>query len=193
MPKLTAGEIEELLNQRRYLHLATTANDASPSLVPLGFIYKERTIYLTARARAQWLADIRRDPRVCICIDDVPYPHTKITIRNRAEIVYEPGHEDDWRDLRLPQPTPAWTGGTRLTDGTVEWDWNEAYNIMTWNEPRALVAVSVASAKTTSWRLPLVGEYLEEAWSGKYYQSVPRRFRVSRLGPSPDGMRVVSD
>ena len=71
------------------------------------FAYREardRQILLTARESVSWLDHIRRDPRVCLSIDSPRYPLSKVTVRGEAEIVYEPGHDDQWRDRRVPVP-----------------------------------------------------------------------------------------
>ena len=193
LPKLTTEEIDAQLEQGGIVRLATIAADGWPSVVPLGFVYRDRKVLLTARARVRWLADIRRDPRVCATIDRNEYPLRKVTIKGRAEIVYEPGDDDEWRDLRLPLRTEDWTGPTRLPDGSEEWNWSEAYTVMTHDEPRALVAIPIDGSELTSWRMPLVGEYLEQNWAGRYFHARPRRSRVTRIGPTPDMWRVVAE
>jgi nitroimidazol reductase NimA-like FMN-containing flavoprotein (pyridoxamine 5'-phosphate oxidase superfamily) len=194
MPKLSPDEIEEMLGRPRgHLHLATISADGSPSVVPIGFTFRDRTIYLTARARNQWLADIRRDPRVSVSIDDFDYYRRKIIVKGEAKVVYEPGQDDEWRDLRLPLATDYWEGPREQPDGTVEWNWNEAYTAMTRDEPRALVGIPLEGSRVTSWRMPAVGEYLHEAWSSSYHHAPPRRFRVTQLGESPDQWRVVEE
>ena len=65
---------------------------------------------------------------------------------------------------------------------------------MTRDEPRALVAIPLAGAAVTSWRMPRVGEPLEGAWGSRYFRDAPRRFRVTSLeGASPQGWRVVAE
>jgi nitroimidazol reductase NimA-like FMN-containing flavoprotein (pyridoxamine 5'-phosphate oxidase superfamily) len=198
MPKLTSEETEQMLSRGRgILRLGTIRPDGAPVVVPLRFTYRDRTVYLTARARAKWLEDIRRDPRVCVSIDDTDYERKKVTIRSKARVVYEPGEDDKWRDLRLPLRRSSWTGPTRLATGEEEWIFDEAYTEMTWNEPRALVGIALDDSKVTTWRLPRVGEYVHEAWSGGYFEGeAPRRFRVSQLGSNPDepdDWRVIAE
>jgi nitroimidazol reductase NimA-like FMN-containing flavoprotein (pyridoxamine 5'-phosphate oxidase superfamily) len=194
MPKLSQQEIEQMLERRRnHLRLATVDPEGWPSLVPLGFTYRDGTIYLTARAKNRWLANIRRDPRVCVSIDDLDYFRRKITVRGRAEIRFEPGQDDEWRDLRLPLRSDDWIGPTTLPDGTQEWSWSEAYTEMTHDEPRALVALELAASKVTTWRMPDVGEYLNENWSADYYHRPPKRFRITRLGSDPADWKVVEE
>jgi Pyridoxamine 5'-phosphate oxidase len=194
MPKLTQAEIDEMLGRsRNHLRLATINADGWPSVVPLGFTFRDGNIYLTARAKNRWLENIRRDPRVSVSIDDLDYFRRKITVKGTAKVLFEPGQDDEWRDLRLPLPAEDWTGPTTLPDGTVEWAWNEAYTEMTRDEPRALVALSLADSKVTTWRMPDVGEYLHETWKSEYHHRPPKRFKVKSLGPDPAAWRVVEE
>jgi nitroimidazol reductase NimA-like FMN-containing flavoprotein (pyridoxamine 5'-phosphate oxidase superfamily) len=194
MPKLSSAEIDEMLGRpRNHLRLATIAPDGWPALVPLGFTCRDRTIYLTARAKNRWLENIRRDPRVCVSIDDLDYYRRKITVKGTAEIRFEPGQDDEWRELRLPLRSDDWAGPRELPDGTYEWNWNEAYTEMTRDEPRALVALPLDGSTVTTWRMPGVGEYLNENWSAEYFHAPPRRFRISALGADPGDWRVVEE
>lgn len=194
MPKLTVEEMDEMLSRdRNHCRLATVGADGWPSIVPLGCVCRDLTIYLTARAKVRWLENIRRDPRVCVSIDDFDYARKKITVKGTAEVRFEPGQDDEWRDLRLPLHSDAWTGPTALPDGREEWNWNEAYTLMTHDEPRALVGIPLDTAKVTSWRMPYVGEYLDEAWARGYFHDAPRRFKVSRLGDTPADWRVIAE
>jgi nitroimidazol reductase NimA-like FMN-containing flavoprotein (pyridoxamine 5'-phosphate oxidase superfamily) len=194
MPKLTSDEIEDILQRpAAILRLATIRPDGWPSIVPLGFAYRDRTIYLTARSRVKWLEHVRGNPKVCLSIDDVDYERKKVTVSGNATVQHEPGEDDLWRDLRLPLRAESWTGPTRNEQGQEEWDWNEAYTEMTWNEPRALVAVPLEGATVTSWRMPRVGEPLDEVWAPGYFSDKPRRFRVASLGRSRADWRVVAE
>ena len=202
MPKMTADEIEHMLSGRQgktatptmILRIATVSADGRPWIVPVGFAYRDRTLYTTARARTQWLENIRHDPNVAASIDDDDAEACKITVRGRAQIVYEPGQDDDaWRDLRVPLRDDSWSGSTLLPDGTEEWNWAEAYHEMTWDEPRALVALPLDGAEVTSWRMPRVGEYLDEVWSRRYFHTTPRRFRITQLGDAPAEWRVIAE
>ena len=122
MPRLTASEMERLLNRNGIVHLAVVTDDGSPLVVPLGYVYRDRRILLTARERVTWLEHIRRDPRVCLSIDSPRYPLAKVTVRGEAMIVHEPGEDDEWRDLRVPLRVNEHTGPVVVqSDGSEEW------------------------------------------------------------------------
>jgi hypothetical protein len=149
-------------------------------------------VLLTARERVGWLANIRRDPRVCMSIDESRYPLAKVTIRGRAEVLFEPGQDDEWRELRLPL-ADATTVEPAADDPGGEWSYDAAYRVMTHDEPRALVAVPLDGSTVTSWRMPVEGELLEGSWSPRYYATTPRRFRVTKSGPRMSDVRVVAE
>jgi hypothetical protein len=193
MPRLNSEEINKLLSRNGIVHIATVNDDGSPFVVPLGYVYHDQQILLTARERVGWLTNIRRDPRVCLSIDSSRYPLSKITIRGEALIVHEPGEDDLWRDLRVPLPMSGHTGPIAVSaDGTEEWTYDEAYRQMTYDEPRALVSVSLGDSEITSWRLPLEGEPASQAWASRYYSIEPRHFVVSQIGRSMYEVRVVT-
>lgn len=189
MPKLNDGELEQLLTRNGLLRIATVGEDGWPLVVPVGYLYRDSEIMITAREKVTWLADIRRDPRVCITIDDGRYPLPKVTIKGIAEIRHEPGDDDLWRDRRLPldAPEPPAPG----SDGV--WTYPAAYHAMTGHEPRALVVVNLAASTVTSWRMPIVGETLAGSWANRYYREEPMRFRVIEIGKTLTDVKVVPE
>jgi hypothetical protein len=130
---------------------------------------------------------------VCLSIDESRYPLSKVTIRGRAEIRHEPGEDDLWRDRRLPLDAPVPEPLRVLDDGTEEWLYPAAYHAMTYDEPRALVAIDVTRSQVTSWRMPIVGEALDGSWAARYYAGPPTRFRVTEIGPTLDQVKVVRE
>ena len=192
MPAMTADEIESVLAGNGLVRVATNGNDGFPLLVPVAYVYRDRRILLTARARVAWLANIRRDPRVCAVIDEGRYPLRKVTIRGRAEIVFEPGRDDDWRDVRLPLTDPS-TIAPSLDEPGQEWSYDAAYRLITHDEPRALVAIALEGSTMTSWRLPIEGEYVDGSWASRYYKNEPRRFKVITSGPRMSDVRTIAE
>ncbi len=149
---------------------------------PAGFLYRDGRLLLTARARVTWLSNLRRDPRVCVCVDESRYPLRKVTIKGRAEISFEPGRDDEWRDLRLPLADAATTAPGRSTRPAR----NGATTPPTASSPTTSRGrwwrFLWPGATVTSWRLPVEGELVGESWAHRYYEHTPRRFRVVRSG-----------
>jgi hypothetical protein len=189
---LTAEEIEGVLVRAGLLRIATIGADGFPLLVPLAYLYRDQCFLLTARARVAWLANLRRDPRVCICVDESRYPLRKVTVKGQATVVFEPGQDDQWRHLRLPLADSS-TSAPSEGDVGQEWSYDAAYRLITYDEPRALVSVPLAGSEVTSWRLPLEGEFVDGSWAQRYYEHRPRRFRVTASGPRISDVRVVPD
>jgi hypothetical protein len=192
MPKLSSAEIETFLAHAGLVRIATIGEDGFPLVVPVAYLYRGGRILLTARARVAWLANIGRDPRVCACIDEPRYPLRKVTITGTAEVVFEPGRDDEWRDLRLPLADASTTAPNDDVAGQ-EWSYDAAYRLITADEPRALVAIDTAGATVTSWRLPLEGELVDGSWAPRYYEHQPRRFRVVTTGSRLGDVRVIAE
>ncbi|MCU1345445.1 MAG: hypothetical protein JWL70_1711, partial [Acidimicrobiia bacterium] len=192
MPKLSNDEIVDVLSRGGLVRIATNGADGFPLLVPVAYLYRDRRLLLTARAKVAWLTNIRRDPRVCLCVDEARYPLRKVTITGNAEILFEPGQDDAWRDLRLPLADGTTTAPADDHPGA-EWSYDAAYRLITSDEPRALVSVPLNGSAVTSWRLPEVGEYVDSSWAPRYYDQTPRRFRVITSGSRMSDVRVVAE
>ena len=202
MPKLTDEEIENILNpppgsssasSDTRLRLATISPDGWPSNVPLGFMYREGQILLTVRPKAKWVENIRQNPRVCATIDSGIYPLRKVMITGNARILFDAGQDEEWLEWRVPRPSPNW-GPKILEDGREEWSWSEAYATASYDESRILVGIELAESRVTSWRMPLLGEYLDTLWAPSYYtRATPTRFRVSHIDDSVANVRVIAE
>lgn len=159
MPRMTKQEQQAFLEQRGVLcRIATLNEDGSPYVTPAWFIHQDGRVYITPRARSRWLANIQRDPRVSITIDEDPTPYRKIRIDGRAAIDFEPGKDDDWRDL-YRQIARRYTGDEAA----------EAYIQNTIDQPRALLSIGLDDATVTSWRMPIAGEPQAGIWHDRYY------------------------
>jgi hypothetical protein len=181
-----------VLSRAGLLRIATTGDDGFPLLVPVAFLYRDGCLLLTARAKVAWLANLSRDPRVCVCVDESRYPLRKVTVKGLAEVVFEPGRDDEWRDLRLPL-ADATTTAPPFDEVGQEWSYDAAYRLITRDEPRALVSIPLAGSVVTSWRLPIEGELLDGSWARRYYEHEPRRFRVLTSGSRMSDVRVVAE
>jgi PPOX class probable F420-dependent enzyme len=161
MPKLTEHELDTFLDEPGHLlRVGTVDRDGFPSVVPIWFIRQDDDIVFTPRGPSLFLANIRRDPRVGLSIDEDPLPYRKVTVRGVARIVHEPGNDDAWRDLYR-----------RIAKRYVPEDAAEAYVSDTIDQPRALIAVSMTSAdsRMTTWRMPVGDEDGTGIWHRRYY------------------------
>lgn len=160
MPTLTTAEIDEFLEEPGHLlRLATVDDDGFPRLVPIWFIRGDDEILFTPRGPSVFLANIRRDPRVGLSIDEDALPYRKLTVQGTARIVHDLGADDHWRDLyrSIAKRYVPPAGADAYVDGTID-------------QPRALIAVPLGgSSRTTSWRMPVAGEDGTGIWHRRYF------------------------
>lgn len=157
MPALSAAEVAAFLDEPGHLaRIGTVAADGSPSVVPAWFVAEDGLVYVTPRERSAWFTHLRRDPRICISIDEDRLPYRKVTIRGSAEIVHDVGQDDAWRDRYR-----------RIAERYVGPEGADRYLRLTWDEPRALLAVPVGDP--TTWRMPRQDEDPTGVWAGRYW------------------------
>jgi nitroimidazol reductase NimA-like FMN-containing flavoprotein (pyridoxamine 5'-phosphate oxidase superfamily) len=166
MPVLSAKEREAFLNQREIiLRIAVTRADGSPLVTPIWYLYEEGAIYFTPRQRSEWFSCLRDDPRSALCIDDAASPYRKVVVEGRAELVFDVGLDDEWRELYR-----------RIASRYIPAEAADAYIQNTINEPRGLFRVVLADSIVRSWRMPVEGEAGEGIWHRSYYQDPNIKF-----------------
>jgi nitroimidazol reductase NimA-like FMN-containing flavoprotein (pyridoxamine 5'-phosphate oxidase superfamily) len=159
MPQLTDAERDAFLTEPGILmRIAVVRADGSPLVTPIWFIFEDDTIYFTPRARSNWFDCLRRDPRVALCIDEQPLPYRKVIVEGCAELVYDVGMDDDWRDLYR-----------RIAERYVPPASAAAYIRDTLAEPRGLYRVRLDGATVKTWRMPIETEDPRGRWHGRYY------------------------
>ena len=178
MPQLTSDELSAFLDEPGHLlRLATTDEDGFPRLVPIWFIRQGDDILFTPRGPSVFLANIRRDPRVGLSIDEDPLPYRKVTVQGTARIVHDVGHDDEWRDLYrsiAKRYVPA-EAADAYVDGTID-------------QPRALIAVPLGGAsRTTTWRMPVDDEDGTGIWHRRYYVDGTQFARLADEAARPPG------
>jgi PPOX class probable F420-dependent enzyme len=159
MPKMTAEEVTAFLDEPGHLvRIGTVDADGWPRVVPTWFVRQGDDIVFTPRSPAAFLANLRRDPRVGLSIDEEPLPYRKVTVQGTARILHEPGEDDVWRDLYRV-----------IACRYVPVEQAEAYIQNTIDQPRALLAVSLRDARVTTWRMPVGDEHPTGIWARRYY------------------------
>jgi PPOX class probable F420-dependent enzyme len=182
MPKLTSKEIEAFLGEREHLaRIATVRTDGSPSVVPVWFLYERGRIHITPRKHSEFGQNLRRDPRTAITIDEEGGSYRKILVEGRVEFLYENGEDDRWRDLYH-----------RIARRYVDQASADYYITETIDQPRALIAIELAKAKVTTWRMPREGEPYTGIWAKRYYVdgSKMRQLVESGGGAAGDKLRI---
>ena len=159
MPRLTDAEVVDLLDEPGHLvRIATVDDDGWPRVVPTWFVRDGDDVLFTPRSPAVFLANLRRDPRLALSIDEDALPYRKVTVQGEARIQHEPGDDDVWRDTYRAIATRY-----------IPVEQAEAYIQNTIDQPRALIAVSLAGSKVTTWRMPVEDEAPTGIWARRYY------------------------
>ena len=88
MKSMTPTEYRNFLLERsRTGKLATVRKDGRPHVVPVWFDLDGDTIVFTTWHQTVKAANIRRDPRVCMCVDDETPPFDFVQIEGTAELI----------------------------------------------------------------------------------------------------------
>jgi PPOX class probable F420-dependent enzyme len=173
MPKLSNSEIETFLSERNHLaRIATVQPDGVPSVVPVWFICEDGKILITPRKHSAFLANLRRAPRAAITIDEEAGSYRKVLIQGVAAILYECGREREWDDVYH-----------RIACRYVDEASADYYLAETRDQPRALIGVTLATAKVTTWRMPTASEPYSGIWARRFYE--PGSKMAQTLSDSP--------
>ena len=160
MPVLTRAERDAFLAERGIvMRIAVVRSDGSPLVTPIWFLHEDAAIYFTPREQSEWFACLRHDSRAALCIDEQPLPYRKVIIEGEAELVYDLGRDDAWRDLYR-----------RIAKRYVDQDAAEGYVQNTIDQPRALYRMALANARVKTWRMPVADEPAEGIWHQRYYR-----------------------
>ena len=184
MPKLTLDETREFLDERGHLaRIATVTLAGAPSVVPVWFIHEAGRILITPRKHSAFYANVRRDPRVAVTVDEDAARYRKVLVEGLAEILYEPGQDDEWRDIYR-----------RIATRYVDQDSADYYLTETLDQRRALIGVSLALAKVTTWRMPNEGEPYTGIWASRYYDrgtKMAKQAQGGAAGATGNKLRIV--
>jgi nitroimidazol reductase NimA-like FMN-containing flavoprotein (pyridoxamine 5'-phosphate oxidase superfamily) len=165
-------ELKAFLDEPSHLvRIGTVDADGYPRVVPTWFIRVDEDVVFTPRGTSSFLANIRRDRRIGLSIDEDPLPYRKVTIQGEARILHEPGTDDEWRDLyrniakRYVPPEAA-----------------DSYVDETDDQPRALIGVSLRDSRVTTWRMPAGEEKATGIWARRYYLDGTRMATLADAG-----------
>src|SRR5205823_11101297 len=86
MPTLTDEQRAFLLYGTRTGKLATVRKDGRPHVVPIWFTLDGDTIVFTTGEQSVKAANIRRDSRICLCVDDETAPYAYIMVEGTATL-----------------------------------------------------------------------------------------------------------
>ena len=169
MPRLDADELVAFLDEPAHLlRLATVDSDGMPRVSPIWFLHRDGEIVFTPRKESVFLANLRREPRCALSIDEEALPYRKLSLQGEARLVHDVGDDDLWRDTYRAI-------ATRYVDS----DGAERYIQATIDQPRALLSVSIEASRPSSWRMPIEGEKASGIWARRYYGDGTRMAEVA--------------
>ena len=159
MPRLDADERRTFLDEPGHLvRIATVDGDGMPRVVPTWFLHRDGHVLFTPRAESVFLANLRRDPRVGLSVDEDALPYRKVTVQGRATVLHDLGEDAVWRRVYRAI-------ATRYIDEQQA----DRYIESTIDQPRALLSVDLAASTLSSWRMPVPGEKASGIWARQYY------------------------
>lgn len=89
---LTPDELRAFLTETRiFAKIGTLGEDGWPNVNPAWYEYDGECFWIVTKELAAFCQNMRRDPRVTLCIDAPEAPYRRVMVRGRAEVV-----EGDW-------------------------------------------------------------------------------------------------
>jgi PPOX class probable F420-dependent enzyme len=96
--RLSKSQREQLLSGRHVAVLVTIGVDGRPSPTPIWYLYRDGVSYFRTASNAIKTQNIRRDPRVSICVQDERAPYKSIIAGGTAEVA----DALDWLGREIP-------------------------------------------------------------------------------------------
>jgi len=101
--RMSREQIDAFLAAPRHAVVAAKRADGRPLLSPVWYVFEESRFYFSVLVNAAKCRDLRRDPRIAICVDGAHPDARFVSIYGEAEIIEEssPWRDDlEWRILR---------------------------------------------------------------------------------------------
>jgi PPOX class probable F420-dependent enzyme len=92
---MTPDELRAFLTETKiFAKVGTIGEDGWPNVNPAWYEYDRESFWLVTKELAAFCRNMRRDPRVTLCIDNPEAPYRRVMVRGRAEVV-----DADWVEL----------------------------------------------------------------------------------------------
>jgi PPOX class probable F420-dependent enzyme len=95
VPTALTERQEEFVREARIGRLITIGRDGAPHVAPIWYVYDEGTFLILTDETSLKVRNIKRDPRVVLCIDDERPPYHYVIARGEA--VLAPPLGEAWR------------------------------------------------------------------------------------------------
>ncbi len=90
---MTEQELASFWREPNLAKLATINADGTPHLVPIWYMHDGRDLLMITRPTSRKVRNLRRDPRVTVCIDRPTPPYAGAVVRGVAELE-QVAHQD---------------------------------------------------------------------------------------------------
>ena len=164
---MTKVQMDKFLSGPLIAKVATVRADGSPSLVPVWFEWDGKACYLVIRQKADWVKNIKREPRVTVLLHNDNPPYEKVIIEGEARVVGD--KLSDWIEIgkKMVKKYYGPDAGISYLEGSID-------------QPR--FTVMVTPTKITTWVNPsasVISKTPRLAWPSRYYSRGTKWFRES--------------
>ncbi len=83
---LPPPEAERFLHGRHIAVLTTINTDGTPLQTPVWYLYRDGLFYIRTNSKSGKVRNIRRDPRVGLCVQDERPPYRGVTVKGTATV-----------------------------------------------------------------------------------------------------------
>jgi len=87
-------EAKKLIDGKNLASVATLMPDGSPQVAPVWVDREGDTVVINATVNRQRYRNLKRDPRVALCVFDMSNPYSKVLIRGKAVEITRVGAEE---------------------------------------------------------------------------------------------------
>ncbi len=94
-PAMTQAQAEEFLEAPRHAIAGTNRRDGPPQLSPVWYLCEEGRIYIGVQVTTAKYHNLRRDPRISLCVDGGHPDARSVTVYGTVELIEA---ESPWRE-----------------------------------------------------------------------------------------------
>ena len=94
-PAMTPAQVEAFLEAPRHAIVGTNRRDGPPQLSPVWYLYEDGRYYIGVLAATAKVRNLRRDPRISLCVDGGHPDARAVMIHGGAELIEA---ESPWRE-----------------------------------------------------------------------------------------------
>ena len=87
-------QAKKLIDGKNFPSVATLMPDGSPQVAPVWVDREGDIVVLNATVNRQRYRNLRRDPRVALCVFDMSDPYSKVLVRGRVIEITKKGAEE---------------------------------------------------------------------------------------------------